>query len=564
MKSRREFLKNASTGAVTLGALSTGARARLGEPRAAVEAATSDSQRRALVAEAHFGPKEVATGRRGIAITSHPLATREAVNVLRSGGNACDAALCASVTQTVVEPHMTGITGNFSLLYHDAASGRTAYVNGTPNVPLGAKVGANGRASDVGVPGFWHAFEAAHERFCSKPKGDLMKAAITYAREGFEIHPFLWGEIFVQCQTLGKTAAGREIFMPNKALPRPGDVLVQKRAAETLQRLREEGLDYYRGDFAKAFCEVSKEAGRNVTVADFEHYQARWQEPAWGSYRGYRVAGSPPPDHGGTMVIEMLNLFELLDLQKLGPPTDSAETLAQMIRMVDLVWSEGHGHGDPEVFPIDLERVVSKELARMRFDLLQMDQPKLRPPKDESHAGSNHVTVADGAGNVATILHTCNALPWSNGLFTEGVTICDIYASGIPGYRKSNYIAPNILFRDDKPFLASGSPSISLIQCILQNTVNIVDFDIPIEESVLRPRFGSRSLGPTGWSDRFLIEADLDSDVREQAAASGIPIEIANPWNWHHGAFEGIHIDPGSGTMRACGDPRRNSKAEAV
>ncbi len=570
MHDRRKFLTRVVAG---MGVAGIGGYDSVFPPaplHASTRAAQDDGdERRRLIAQAHFGPKEPASSKDGMAICAHPLATREAVNVLRSGGNACDAALCASITQTVVEPHMTGITGVLSMLYYDASTGRTTYVNGGANAPLEPLVGFSG--ADIatgrgpGVPGFWGGFEAAHDRHGSQPRSDLVAPAVRYARHGFETHPFLWGEIFVQSHLIGRTAEGREIFMPDRYVPRPGELLYQQRAADTLERLAEEGGDYfYHGAFAEHYCKVVQAAGGVITPEDFATYEARWMEPAWGSYRGYRIAGSPPPDHGGSLVIEMLNMVELLDLQRLGPPTESAEVLYQMSRIHNAVFTEGGNQNDPASHPMPLETILSKEYARMRFELLQMGKANESTPPPPP--GSNHVTVADRYGNVATVLHSCMSYPWSNGLFVDGVTIC---ASGAhflrvmpkPGHRATAYVAPTILFRNGKPILASGSPSVGLLANIVQNTVNIVDFDIPIAESVTRPRFGGGSFTISGAT---MIESDIAEKVRDAVVSRGHVFEVVNPWNWHHGAFEGIYIGPSGRSMHACGDPRRTSKAEGV
>ena len=511
----------------------------------------------------------------GMAITSHPLATRRRRRAphprpLEKGGNACDAALAASITQTVVEPHMTTITGCLSQLYFDQATGETTYVNGNVNTPMaplpgyGAHDLATGRG--VAVPGWWGGFEAAHDRHASLPRKELMADAIAYARGGFEMHPFLWGEIFIQSEKIGRTAAGREIFFDGNAIPRPGATLYQKHAADTLERLAEEGNDYfYRGDFAKKVCEVVQAAGGVLTPEDFERWEPRWQEPAWGSYRDLKIAGSPPPDNGGTHIIEMLHMLEFLDLEGLGPPVESAESLLQMIRISHLVYSEGGRQNDPASHPLPLETILSKDYARMRFDLLQMGHPVSGAGEPPPPAGSNHVTVVDAAGNVATILHSCMSYPWSNGLFAEGVSICAAGAHFLrvmprPGHRISAYVAPNIIFRGDRPVMASGSPSVSLLQNVLQNSLNVLQFGVPVAESVNRPRFGGPSLTTPG---AVLIEADFPEKIREKAAERGIRFDVVNPWNWHHGSFEGIHIGE-DGVRRACGDPRRCSMAEAT
>ena len=576
---RRAFLRSTALGAAAagLGAGELSGAWAPWEPRSGVASAsngspTPDDERRALIAEAHFGPKTPATSQAGMAICSHPLATREAVKILRAGGNACDAALAASVTQTVVEPHMTGITGVLSMLHFDAATGETTYVNGGANAPLAPLTGFS--AADIatgrgpGVPGFWAGFEAALARHGSMPRQRIMEGAITFARDGFETHPFLWGELFIMCHKIGMTEAGRRIFMPDGYIPRPGELLVQSEAADTLERLAEEGNDYYyHGGFAEEYSDVVQAAGGVITPEDFAHYEARWQEPAWSSYRGYRIAGSPPPDHGGSLVIEMLNMIELMDLQAQGPPNESAESLYQMSRIHNLVFEEGGKQNDPDSHPLPLDVILSKDYAEMRFKLLQMGRANSpsRPPPPPPPAGSNHVTVVDRAGNTATILHSCMSLPWSNGLFAAGVTVC---ASGAhflrvmpqPGQRATAYVAPNIVFnRQGTPMLASGSPSVGLLANIVQNTTNIIDFGIPIAESVLRPRFGGRSLDVPGSS---MVEADVDADVIDSVRDRGHAIDVVNPWNWHHGAFEGIHVDPDTGVRSACGDPRRCSKAE--
>lgn len=565
---RRAFLKQAGIAGVLGAAGISGSPLKVlaqGSPKSL----TTAEERRSLIAQARFGRKKAVQGTKGMAVTSHPLASRAAINILKQGGNACDAALCASITQTVVEPHMTTITGVLSLLYYDAKTRKTTYMNGgmnTPKAPLpGFSVADLYTGRGVAVPGWWAGFEAALSKHGTKSKAELMAPAIEYARDGFEIHPFLWGEMFEMASKIGRTADGREIYMPEGSLLNPGEILRQPKAARTLERLVAEGNDYfYRGEFAKRFCDVVQKAGGVMTPEDFAAYQVRWQEPARGTYRGYEVLASPPPDNGGTHIIEALNMIELMDLQKQGPPTQSAETLYQMIRITNEVLIEGGKQGDPESHPVPLDVILSKEYARMRFKLLQMGSPLQQSPTAVP-PGSNHVTVVDGAGNVATILHSCMSLPWTNGLFVDGISICAAGAHFLrimpkPSHRASAYVAPNIIFKSGQPVLTSGSPSVGLLANILQNTVNILDFGLSIEESIHRPRYGGRSL--TSLVPMTMIEADVDERLRKEVLSRGALLEVVNPWNFHHGSFEGIVIDPATKTMSACGDPRRAGQAE--
>ncbi|HUP24111.1 MAG TPA: gamma-glutamyltransferase [Thermoanaerobaculia bacterium] len=545
-----------------------------GPVTASAQAVPTDEERRRLIDAASFGRKSAVRSKGGLAICTHPLAANEAVQMLRAGGNACDGALAAAIAQTVVEPHMTTITGCLCLLYWDAAQQRAFYCNGNVDAPLAPLPGFGAGDLDggrgVAVPGWWAGFEEAHRRFGALSRSQVMAGAIRYARDGFEIHPFLWGEMFAQAHRVGLTDHGREIFFAHGALLDPGALLVQRRAADTLERLVDEGSDFfYRGAFAEELVRVVSGAGGVLTRADLERYAVRWPGPARGTYRGHEVLASPPPDNGGTHLIEILNLVEQLDLQRLGPPTESAETLQLMASFVHEVYLEGARQRDPRSHPLPLETILSKDYARIRFELLQMGStlpalPSAPPPP----AGSNHVTVIDGQGNICTVLHSCMSLPWTNGLFAGGVSVCAAGAHFLrvmpkPGDRISAYVAPNIVLRDGRPILASGSPSASLLQTIVQNTVNLLDFGLSIQESVHRPRFGGPSF--TGAvPGRLLVESDVPPRLRESAAKRGISWDVVSPWCWQLGSFDGIFIDPASGASRACGDPRRTAQALAV
>lgn len=534
--------------------------------------AVDPRERRRLIAAARFGRKAKVTAPSAMAVTSHPLITRIAVDTMRAGGNACDAILAAAVAQTVVEPHMSTITGVFSQLYFDAATGEFTYVNGSSAAPKAHLPGFSPadllRGRGVAVPGFWSGWEAALAHHGSRTRAELLAPAIDLARDGFEVYPFLYGVVFEQVAPLGRTAEGREMFFPDGAMLVPGDLLRQHRLAATLEHLADKGGDYfYRGEFAQRLVDGVAGIGGVLTREDLDEYEARWSPPARGTYRDHQIVGSPPPDQGGAHLIEMLNMVELLDLGRMGPPIDSVETLYQLIRIHDEVYVAGARQRDPRSHPLPLETILSKEYARLRYELLQMGAPKQAAAA--VYPGSNHLTVADPAGNVATVLHSCMSMPWSNGLFVDGVSVAAAGAHYLrvmpkPGDRISSVVVPNMLCREGRPVLASGSPSQSLLACVLQNVVNVVDFGMDIEESVHRPRFGGPSLSSVllGGPSATMVEADIDPVIRDEVAKRGVATDIVNPWNYLCGSFEAILIDPVTGQRSACGDPRRNTTVE--
>jgi gamma-glutamyltranspeptidase/glutathione hydrolase len=408
----------------------------------------------------------------------------------------------------------------------------------------------------VAVPGWWAAFEAAHTRFATRSLAEVMAPAIAVATDGFAVHPHLYGYMFEMSALLGRTADGREMYFRDGGLLPPGATVRQPKAARVLTRLAEDGSDYfYRGEFARRFCEVVGEAGGVITPEDFEAYDVRWPEPARGTYRGYDVVTQPPPD-AGSLLIEVLNILELVDIKAQGPYFASADTLYQMMLVTEYVKGAVHDQRDPKGHPLPLELLLSKDYARVRWELLQMGTPK---PQPSALPGTNHITVVDQDGNIATMKHSCMALPWQNGLFVDGISICAggghfVGSVPLPGHRANVYGATNIIFRDGQPVLASGSPGVGLLQCVVANTSNILDFGMSVEDSVHQPRFGSRYLGAQ------MVEVDLDESLRKEVVARGLDVDVVAPWQAHLGSFEGVFRDD-DGRLHACADPRRTGQA---
>ncbi len=529
-----------------------------------------------LSEKAVFGRKRQAMGRDGIAVSSHPIITRIATNTLRDGGNAVDAILAAALAQTVVEPHMSTAFGVLSMMHYDAASGSTTYINGSMNAPLAGLPGfspadvTTGRC--VAVPGFWAAWEASRLRFGSRSREALAAPAIDLARNGFPIYPFLYGLMFEQVAKIGLSPEGRQIYFRDNALRGPGEQLINHRLADTLERMAADGVDYfYRSAFTEKVVDTVKRAGGVLTMEDFDRYDVRWMDPAWGAYRDFKIAGSPPPDNGGTHIIEILNLVEQIPLREWGMPTESADALYWLSRFCLEVYGDGAQQGDPNSCYLPLGTILSKDYAAKRFDLMRMSDPKASGASNPPYPGSNHLTVIDRHGNIATMLHSVMSFPWSNGLIVDGM---NLWAGGVhffrkmpkPGDRATTYVAPHIIFdANGKPVLAAGSPSYGLIQNCVTNALNILDFGMDIETSVHQPRIGGPSFTASSMSrDTFLLEVDCGTpEIQDEVRRRGLNIDLVNPWNFHAGSYEGVHIGV-DGVASACGDPRRSGVAEAV
>lgn len=523
-----------------------------------------------------YGAKEVTVGMRGMVVSSEPIAVEAGAAVLRDGGNALDAALAVAATQLVTEPHMTSLTGGISLVYREASSGAASYLSGNVNAPLVRLSDFGGadltRARGVPVPGWWPAFTAAHARFGSLSVGRLLAPAIDAAREGFAVSPYLFGEMYNARQNLGRNPESREMYFRDGSIIGPGQALVQERVARTLERLRDEGTSYYLGDFARAFCAASDSDGGVISRADFEAYRTEWADPVRGTYRGFEIIGSAPPDDGGLQLVEAFNILENFDLAAQGPASASPETLSALIAVHNAVYyaapRERRFRDNERIMDV----LLSKEYGRQRFELLDtLAGPAGAAPPSP---GTIHLSVVDADHNVATLTHSHMASPWVNGLFAEGFQLAgggSFFQRVMPqpGERATIYLAPSIVLRDGAPVIASGSPSVSLVACILQNLVNLMDFGMPIEQSVAEPRFGARPHEPArGWVPGTTLESGFPdsvlAEVRRWAGRNRLWTREIGPWNSMTGNFDGITIDPVTGEMRSCGDPRRMGVAVAV
>lgn len=531
----------------------------------------NSQERSDLMAGARFGHKARVETEHGLVVSSDPLATRAAVEVLKEGGNACDAVLAAAMMQLVTEPHMTSITGGLSLLYRDGQSGISGYLNGNVSAPLAELPGYNGAdlytGRGVPVPGWWPAFEAAREIWGTQSRARLLNPAIEVAREGFPMDPYLYGVMYGRQEGIGVHAQGREVFWPQGHLLTQGEYVVQARLARTLERLRDEGMDYYRGDFARIFSDECRRGGGVITPADFESAQPMFQRPVQGTYRDrFTIIGSPPPDDGGMMLIEALNLLEQVDLRRLGPGAESFETLQWLMRVHDEVYYAPPRQGDLDTAPRETGILLSKEYAAERFELMRVREPRATGVVMPT-PGTIHLAVVDSQRNIASCTHSHMASGWANGLFAEGFQLSGggSFFQRIlpqPGARATVYLAPNIVLKDDKPVIVSGSPSVSLVSCVLQNLVNLMDFDMDIETSVHQPRFGTRPHNPqNGWERGNTLESGFSQPMQDQflawAKKRRLWHQLIQPRSTLTGNFEAITLDPTNDRLASCADPRR-------
>jgi gamma-glutamyltranspeptidase/glutathione hydrolase len=535
------------------------------------------------------GPKAEAVGEKVMVSTQLPIVTETAVQVLREGGNAVDAAIAATFLQNVVDYHQVSLFGAMTGLYYEAATGKYYAFNAYGAKPLADRA-EHGDPMKVSIAGKVLALEQLWKRFGTREWASYVEPAIRAAEEGFVVTSFMYGNnysLWSRGDLIQKNEQARDFYMPEGHLVPVGHRWKMPALAETLRKVAAQGSDYlYKGAWAQEFVEEANKRGGRVTLDDLAQFEVLWQEPVRFTYRDHEIVTEPPPVAGGLNLAYNLNILENFDLKKTGHYTKSAETLEIMVRAMGRVENEiRYAIGDPRSFHIPSALWLSKEYGKMGAEFVRMTLPKanLAPAKatdnyasngpsrsvievDPYADDSNHNVIVDAQGNWITYLHTGHGgMP---GVFVGGIRATGSgrwqRTSG-PGRRFSTHVTATFVAKDGKPWLAIGSPGLPS-QPVTEVLINIIDFGMRPKEAVDAPRFWAyrdrgvqRDFGNLGF---LRIESRIADDTRKAMAARGIQIEDLGPYNWHTGSMQLVWREAATGKLHGVSDPRRLGHAK--
>lgn len=528
-------------------------RRRSGFGIAAVLAATASAacaQERPRFAQ----PKDhYATGKNGAVAATTRETAEAALWALAQGGNAADAYITAALTQTVVEHGLTSLGGGFSILYFENATGAIHSVLG----PLGpaaaepydydrdAPATQTGRA--MPVPGFVAGVHAAHQQFGKLPWKKLFEPAVKHAREGFTIGSLLAD---VGRSKAARFEEGKALWMTKGRFLRPGDKLVQEQLGATLQRIAEEGPEYfYTGAFARNYVRRAQADGGRLTLEDM----AGWRQASRsrkvvpeGNYRGHRIVG-------GGLNIYALHLNEALDLKGSGPGQTNAETVFRQYRIMEEVF-----HSSREYTKETHDRFTSPEHARERAEAVS--KGPLRKMSFDMLFNTCFLVVRDRDGNLAWGTHSINTpQSFGAGILVDGVYAA--YAMNRAHVRGTGASAPGLstslaLFKEGKPRLIAGSPGFGFVHGPWQYCTGIVEWGLSPAEAMNQPRFGL----PVRSGGAY-FESHYRRDVFEVLKKRGIPIRQGRPSPFT-GLVGALTIDA-DGTLHVVQDGRVDGYARA-
>jgi gamma-glutamyltranspeptidase/glutathione hydrolase len=317
------------------------------------------------------------------------------------------------------------------------------------------------------------------------------------------------------------------VFLPGGGPLARGETLVQSDYAATLRAIAADGASVlHGGEIGQRIAEHMAREGGLITLADLTGYRIVERAPVRGTYRGFDVAGCPPPTGGGIHLIQILNMLEGFDVAGLGFGTvDGIHLLAEALKIAFA--DRAAATGDPAFVNVPVARLIAKDYALARRG--EIDMSKAGAPSAAVSAGSaytTHVTVADGEGNVVAATQTINSLfgsramvPGTGMLLNNTMALFDPHPGSVlsvaPGKRMTSSMAPTILLQEDRPRLALGLPGgMRIFASVLQAIVNVVDHRMSLQEAVEAPRVWTQG-------QELEVEAAIGDDVRAGLAARG-------------------------------------------
>ena len=480
--------------------------------------------------------------------TAHYLGSDAALDVLKQGGSAVDAAICAAATLGVVIPHMIGIGGDAFWLIYDAKSRRVHALNGSG--PCGRDVkpsdyaGENaiphrGPRAAITVPGAVDSWRLAHERYGRLPLARLMERAVDCARGGMPVSNDLARWIHDDRVELAADPGAAEVFLDGGKPYLPGTRLIQSALAATLEQIGGYGPRSFYDTAGRSIASYLRQHGGSLTPEDFADYRARWVDPISTRYRGFDAFQVPPPSQGIAGLL-ILNFLEGLDLRGMGPT--SPDFYSALIQATKWAFEKRDLHlCDPLFHDIPLRQLLAPCLATAERPVWLNDLARTTssPP---SGSDTTFICVADEEGNAVGMVQSlyfdfgaCVVDPTSGVLLQNRGSFFSLdprhHNALQPGKQSASTLMSGMLCKDGRPYLVYGSQG-GEVQPQAQTALvtRVVDFDLDIQSALDAPRLlYGRTWGDT--SDQLLLEASAPQSVFDGLRQRGHPVE---PVVWPH------------------------------
>jgi gamma-glutamyltranspeptidase/glutathione hydrolase len=523
----------------------------------------------------------------GIVATSHPLAAQAGLDVLKSGGNAADAAVAAAATIAVVEPMSCGIGGDLFAIYWDAKTQRLYGLNASGRSPykLSRQVFAAKGLEQIpeegplswSVPGCVSGWESLRSRFGTRPLGELLQPAILAAEEGCPVPEVIAGYWKGGEKALREWPDSAAAFLiDGQRAPREGEIMRLPRMAASLRLIAEGGRDaFYKGPIARKIVAFSEASGGYFSLADFADHTDDWIEPVSTNYRGYDV-WELPPNGQGIAALEMLNVLERWDLKSLGH--NSADHIHLFVEAKKLAFADrARFYADPTFGKLPVEELISKEYARRQAARIDLQKAAADVPAGDpklAHGDTIYLTVVDKDRNCCSLIQSnyfgfgSKVVPGDVGFVIQNrgalFALDDKHLNRLePRKRPFHTIIPAFVTKDGKPWFCFGVMGGDMQpQGHVQILVNLIDFGLNVQAAGDAARVAhAGSATPTGLPAEGVgtvtVEAGVLDGVIAQLVARGHKVTRARGY----GGYQGILIDWENGVLHGATETRKDGAA---
>ena len=495
-----------------------------------------------------FATRSEVIATNGMAATSHPLATQAAIDVLKDGGNAIDAAIAANAVLGLVEPTGCGIGGDLFAIVWIEEDKKLYGLNSSGPAPQDMsikKLKAMGiekippyGALPVTVPGAVAGWTAPHKRFGNKSFDKLFNNAIYYAENGFPITEVVGYYLQLSSERYKDYPNFKDVWMPNSKVLQKGDIFINKDLAKTYKQIAESyGASFYSGNIAKTISTFIKEQGGFLTIDDLQKYKPEWINPVSTNYRGFDI-WELPPNGQGIAALQILNILEQYDVSNMGH--NSAEYIHLFAEAKKLAYEDrAKYYADMNFADVPVEELISKEYALERNKLINLKKSASSYNSGIFEDGDTiYMTVADKDGNMVSLIQSnyrgmgSGMVPPNLGFMLqdrgEMFSLDPKHRNSLKGGKRPFHtIIPAFITKEDKPLISFGLMGGGMQpQGHAQIVINIVDFQMNLQEAGDAPRirhFGSSEpTGETMINGGFLsLESGIDDQVRSELMKLG-------------------------------------------
>ena len=544
----------------------------------------------------NFATRSEVIAQEGMAATSQPLASQIAIDILKQGGNAIDAAIAANAALGLMEPTGNGIGGDIFAIVWDAESQELYGLNGSGRSPQSLKleyfkehgyddIPALGPLP-VSVPGTVDGWFELHDRFGSMDMEKVLQPAIGYARKGFPVSEVIAHYWQGNARVLKDFPGFKEIFMPGGEAPKKGEIFKNPYLANTLEKIAEGGRDvFYEGEIARKidaymrehahkYMKGEKGEGGFLRYEDLASHKSEWVDPISTTYRGYRV-WELPPNGQGTAALQILNILEGYDIASMG--FGSKEHIHTFVEAKKLAFEDrAKYYADPDFADIPIEKLISKDYAKKRREMINPDRASRSYPAGKLEKGNTiYLTVADKEGNMVSLIQSnyrgmgSGMTPGKLGfvlqdrgeLFTLEEGHNNVYE---PGKRPFHTIIPAFVTKDGNPFMSFGVMGGSMQpQGHAQIVMNMVDFGMNLQEAGDAPRIRhGGSSQPTGGNMQdggtVYLESGYGYQTIRELMQMGHDVEYTVGG---FGGYQAIMYDPEEDVYYGASESRKDGEA---